>query len=139
MTVLRARSAAIGRISSASRTPFLVVTSVMHFYAMRPAKHRIDPRAHAARRNFEHFADERVTSFQLPDGLRLPGTSMPAIFACLSKDEKRNTLIVDDVLASLESGRNPLVLTERRDHLEYFAARFKGAARNGISWCCEAG
>jgi superfamily II DNA or RNA helicase len=30
----------------------------------------------------------------------------------------------------LEAGRNPLVLTERRDHLEYLAARFKGAARN---------
>jgi hypothetical protein len=95
-----------------------------------PARHRVDPRAQAARRSFEHFVDERVTSFQLPEELRLPGTSMPAIFASLSKDEKRNTLIVDDVLAALEAGRNPLVLTERRDHLEYFAAAFKGAARN---------
>ena len=55
---------------------------------------------------------------------------MPTIFAALSKDEQRNTCIIDDVLAALEAGRNPLVLTERRDHLEYLAARFKGAARN---------
>jgi superfamily II DNA or RNA helicase len=55
---------------------------------------------------------------------------MPAIFAALSKDELRNTRIIDDVLAALEAGRNPLVLTERRDHLEYLAACFKGAARN---------
>lgn len=55
---------------------------------------------------------------------------MPAIFACCRKDERRNTLIVDDVLASLEAGRNPLVLTERRDYLEYFADCFKNAARN---------
>jgi superfamily II DNA or RNA helicase len=100
------------------------------FMQCGPARHRVDTRAQAARRNFEHFVDERVTSFQLPEELRLPGTSMPAIFACLSKDEKRNTFIVDDVLASLEAGRNPLVLTERRDHLEYFATCFKGAARN---------
>ena len=100
------------------------------FMQCGPARHRVDPRAQAARRNFEHFVDEHVTSFQLPVELQSPGTSMPAIFACLSKDERRNTLIVDDVLASLEAGRNPLVLTERRDHLEYFAACFKGAARN---------
>jgi len=55
---------------------------------------------------------------------------MPAIFAALAKDEARNTLIVDDVLAALEAGRNPLLLTERRDHLEYLASCFKGAARN---------
>lgn len=55
---------------------------------------------------------------------------MPSIFAALSKDERRNTYIVDDVLAALEAGRNPLVLTERRDHLEDLAARFKGAAKN---------
>ena len=42
---------------------------------------------------------------------------MPAIFAALAKDEARNTLIIDDVLAVLEAGRNPLLLTERRDHL----------------------
>ena len=100
------------------------------FMQCGPARHRVDPRAQAARRSFEHFVDERVTSFQLPEELRLPGTSMPAIFASLSKDERRNTLIVDDVLTSLEAGRNPLVLTERRDHLEYFAAAFKGSARN---------
>ena len=55
---------------------------------------------------------------------------MPAIFAALAKDEARNTLIIDDVLAALEAGRNPLLLTERRDHLEYLASCFKGAARN---------
>jgi superfamily II DNA or RNA helicase len=100
------------------------------FMQCGPARFRVDPRSQAAQRGFEHFVEERRTSFRLPSELQVPGTSMPAIFAALSKDEQRNTCIIDDVLAALEAGRNPLVLTERRDHLEYLAARFKGAARN---------
>jgi superfamily II DNA or RNA helicase len=100
------------------------------FMQCGPARFRVDPRAQAAQRGFEHFVEERRTSFRLPAELQAPGTSMPAIFAALSKDEQRNTCIIDDVLAALEAGRNPLVLTERREHLEYLAAHFKGAARN---------
>jgi superfamily II DNA or RNA helicase len=100
------------------------------FMQCGPVRFRVDPRAQAAQRGFEHFVEERRTSFRLPAELQAPGTSIPAIFAALSKDEQRNTCIIDDVLAALEAGRNPLVLTERRDHLEYLAARFKGAARN---------
>ena len=94
------------------------------FMQCGPVRFRVDPRAQAAQRGFEHFVEERPTSFRLPVELQAPGTSMPAIFAALSKDEPRNTLIIDDVLAALEAGRNPLVLTERRDHLEYLAACF---------------
>ncbi len=100
------------------------------FMQCGPARYRVDPRAQAAQRGFEHVVEERRTPFRLPPELHAPGASMPAIFAALSKDEQRNTRIIDDVLAALEAGRNPLVLTERRDHLEYLAARFKGAARN---------
>jgi len=38
--------------------------------------------------------------------------------------------IVDDVISALEEGRSPLLLTERRDHLEFFAARLKHFARH---------
>ena len=103
------------------------------FMQCGPVRHRVDPRSQAARRTFQHFVHpERVTAFRLPVELQLPGTSIPAIFAALAKDETRNTLIVDDVLAALEAGRNPLVLTERRDHLDYLAQCFKGSARNII-------
>jgi len=100
------------------------------FMQCGPVRHRVDPRTQAARRSFQHFVHERITMFRLPPELQTPGTSMPAIFAALSRDDDRNLLIIDDVLASLEAGRNPLVLTERRDHLEYLANCFKGAARN---------
>ena len=55
---------------------------------------------------------------------------MTALYAALAQDQKRNDLIFDDVLLSLEAGRRPVILTERRDHLEYFRARLEKFTRN---------
>lgn len=49
---------------------------------------------------------------------------MPALYAALAADTTRNDLIFDDVLRALEDGRSPIVLTERRDHLDHFHDRF---------------
>jgi len=38
-------------------------------------------------------------------------------------------MILDDVIRALEEGRSPIVLTERKDHLEYFASRLERVAR----------
>jgi superfamily II DNA or RNA helicase len=100
------------------------------FMQCGPIRHRVDPRSQAARRSFGHFVKERRTAFQLPAELQGPVISMPAIFAAIAKDERRNVMIIDDVLAALEAGRNPVVLTERRDHLDYLHSCFKGAAKN---------
>ena len=55
---------------------------------------------------------------------------MPAIYAAIAQDESRNNLIFDDVLKALEAKRSPIVLTERRDHLEYLQGRFSRFVRN---------
>ncbi len=47
------------------------------------------------------------------------------IYAQLASDEGRNRLILDDVVRALEEGRSPLLLTERRDHVAYFAERLR--------------
>jgi superfamily II DNA or RNA helicase len=57
-----------------------------------------------------------------------PGIS--AIYAALAQDEARNDLIFDDVLKALEARRSPVVLTERRDHLEYLEKRLSRFVRN---------
>jgi hypothetical protein len=56
--------------------------------------------------------------------------SMPAIYSALGRDEARNSVIFDDVLTALEAGRCPLILTERRDHLETLRVRFGRFTRN---------
>lgn len=55
---------------------------------------------------------------------------MPAVYAAIARDELRNNLIFDDVLKALEAKRSPVVLTERRDHLEYLQVRFSRFVRN---------
>ncbi len=41
-----------------------------------------------------------------------------ALYQDLIKDEARNRRIIDDVVECVNSGRSPLVLTERNDHLD---------------------
>ena len=57
---------------------------------------------------------------------------MPAIYAALAQDSQRNDLIFDDVLKSLEAKRSPVVLTERKDHLEYLRNRFSPFVKNHL-------
>jgi superfamily II DNA or RNA helicase len=101
------------------------------FMQCGPVRFRVDAKAQAERRGFEHRVQVRATDFQLPTQLqgqeRVP---MPQLYAALAADEARNELIFDDVLAALEAGRSPLVLTERRDHLEALQLRFERFAKN---------
>jgi superfamily II DNA or RNA helicase len=55
---------------------------------------------------------------------------MTALYAALASDEKRNDLIFDDVLQSLEARRRPVILTERRDHLDHLRGRFEKVTKN---------
>ncbi len=43
------------------------------------------------------------------------------LYAALAADKQRNALIVSDILSALEESRVPLVLTERKDHLDILA------------------
>jgi superfamily II DNA or RNA helicase len=100
------------------------------FMQCGPVRHRVDAKSQAAQRSFEHRVRLRETGFQLPPEMTTDRLSITAIYAALAQDETRNTLIFDDVLIALESGRSPIVLTERRDHLETLRCRFKSFARN---------
>jgi superfamily II DNA or RNA helicase len=101
------------------------------FMQCGPVRHRVDARAQAAGRGIVHRAKTRSTQFQLPPPLAdLDRPAMPAIYAAIAQDESRNNLIFDDVLKALEVKRSPIVLTERRDHLEYLQGRFSRFVRN---------
>ena len=39
-------------------------------------------------------------------------------------------MIFDDILATLDAGRSPLLITERKEHLVYFADRLSRFAKN---------
>jgi superfamily II DNA or RNA helicase len=94
------------------------------------SRHRVDARAQAAARPFDHKVIFRRTGFRLdlsnPDGK----LAVQELYARLAGDQARNDLIFDDILSALEAGRSPVVITERKDHLESLAARLSRFARN---------
>ena len=101
------------------------------FMQCGPVRHRVDAKAQAAERGIRHRARDRLTQFELPTSLAATERpSMPAIYAALAQDIARNDLIFDDVLKSLEAKRSPIVLTERKDHLDYLQNRFSSFVRN---------
>jgi superfamily II DNA or RNA helicase len=95
-----------------------------------PVRFSVDSKHHAARRPFDHRVVMRDTAFRLDSAAA--GMGIQQIYQALAENEARNSLILDDVVAALEEGRSPIVLTERRDHLEYFAERLRGLVPNLI-------
>ena len=69
----------------------------------------------------------------MPAGWRAPPASV--VYGLLAGDERRNALILDDVIGSLEAGRSPIVLTERKDHLlaEHFPRPLPDEAEPGFA------
>jgi superfamily II DNA or RNA helicase len=92
-----------------------------------PVRFAIDPKSHAAQRPFAHKLVVRQTGFKTSS--ETP-PSIQELYAALAADEKRNRLILDDVIQALEEGRSPILLTERKDHLEYFAVQLEKFARH---------
>ena len=96
-----------------------------------PVRYRVDAKSQAATRSFSHKVRLRETGFRLrPDQETQGPSQMTVLYAALAQDAKRNDLIFDDVLLSLEAGRRPVILTERRDHLDHLRARFEKFTRH---------
>lgn len=93
-----------------------------------PVRFSVDGKSQAGRRPFEHRLIIRETAFRLASAEQLPGVQ--EIYAAVAKDERRNEMILNDVIRALEDGRSPILLTERKDHLEYFATRLERVARH---------
>ena len=70
-------------------------------------------------------------SSERPDIAFLP-TKLFTIYRELASDAKRNDLILNDVIRAVTQGRSPILLTERKDHLEFFAEQLRGFVRHLI-------
>ena len=93
-----------------------------------PVRFAIDAKSQPAKRPFEHRLIARETAFRATN----PEAKIQELYALLAHDEARNRMIVNDVIGALEEGRSPLLLTERTDHLDYFAAELSRVARHVI-------
>ncbi len=80
-------------------------------------------------RPFDHEVSPQKTGFKLPAETE----AIHEIYAYLAQSQERNQKIVQDVKASLASGRSPLVLTERKDHLFLLAEQLSGCTEHIIT------
>jgi hypothetical protein len=95
-----------------------------------PVRFRVDAKSQAARRPFHHKLIVRETEFHL--SIDSPNAGIQEIYRVIANDAARNTDILNDVLSAIQEGRSPILLTERKDHLEFFAERLRGFVRHLI-------
>ena len=105
------------------------------FMQCGPIRHHIDAKKQARKRRFSHFVTLRRTEFELP--LRLSGERgklpIQTVYTELVTDSARNEMIVADVMTVLKAGRSPVILTERKEHVAFFANRLSYLSPNIIS------
>lgn len=95
-----------------------------------PIRFRVDAKSQVARRPFRHKLIVRETAFQTTADTAYG--SIQDIYRSIANDAARNADILNDVISALQEGRSPILLTERKDHLEYFAERLGGFVRHLI-------
>lgn len=104
------------------------------FMQCGPIRFKVCDRKQAAERPFQHRVVVRETDIQLPDDLKqeTTRTTIHQIYALLIADQARNDLIVNDILSALRQKRSPVVITERKGHLNYLFSRLDGKVKNLI-------
>ncbi|MBM4272389.1 MAG: DEAD/DEAH box helicase [Deltaproteobacteria bacterium] len=102
------------------------------FMQCGPVRYNVSARKQAVERPFSHHVITRRTHFKYDPPVSEHAIAITDIYTALVQDADRNEMIFDDVLKSLEKGRSPLVITERKDHLDFLAERFSKFARNVI-------
>jgi len=91
------------------------------FMQCGPVRHRVDARAQAAARPFEHTVLVRPTAFQSASSTGSDKRiEFQALYQLLVDDDTRNRAICDEIVDAVRDGRSPLILTERNEHLDRF-------------------
>src|SRR5271166_2880280 len=112
--------------------PVNVTMPPIIFMQCGPVRHRVEARTQATARPFEHMVIFRRTEFQIPRNQPDEKPPIQELYAKLAQDSARNDMIFDDILSALEAGRSPVVITERKDHLELLAGRLSKFAKNVV-------
>jgi superfamily II DNA or RNA helicase len=102
------------------------------FMQCGPVRYRVDARRQAASRPFSHRVIVKKTAFRAERQKAEAPASIQELYGLLAQNEARNEMIFDDVLSALEAGRSPVVITERKDHLQAISERLAKFVKNVI-------
>ena len=97
-------------------------------------RYHVDAKLQAEKRPFDHYVIPRYTKFRLSTATieKFERPPIQTVYAELSNDETRNQMIFDDVLHALEAKRSPVILTERKEHVAFFAKCLRAFVKNII-------
>lgn len=100
------------------------------FMQCGPIRFTTDAKSQIANQSFDRFLIPRFTSYNsiLEDRL-----SIATLYKYLSEDEIRNNLIVEDACKAVNTGRTPIILTNRTAHVSVLAEKLKATIKNVIS------
>ena len=100
------------------------------FMQCGPIRFTTDVKSQIAKQSFDRFLIPRFTSYNsiLEDRL-----SIATLYKYLSEDEIRNNLIVEDICKAVNTGRTPIILTNRTAHVSVLAEKLKATIKNVIS------
>lgn len=99
------------------------------FMQLGPVRFKLTAKQRAAQQSFRHLIYPRFTGMANLSGEEM---KIQEAYAAIVHDERRNTLIVNDVLACVSEGRTPLILTRYRDHADELYKLLKNKVRNLI-------
>lgn len=101
------------------------------FMQCGPIRYKVDAKKQALLRPFDHKVVLKNTEFSLQTAIEQK-PSMSQIYSEIANDDRRNMLIIADVLQSLKSGSSPLILTQRKEHAAFFEQYLSQFCRNVI-------
>ena len=103
------------------------------FMQCGPARYRVTARQGIATHPFSHRVIFRETGFTIPQNIKEKDLKIHEIYKALFNNEPRNDVIFEDVMKCIaEEKRSPLLISERREHIEIFAIRFRPLVKNVI-------
>lgn len=92
-----------------------------------PVRHKIASKTNATESSFSQRLITRTTNFSCQWS---EGDPITTIWPILISDEARNEMICDDVLQNLRERRSPIILTERKEHLELLRTRLQQSVKH---------
>ena len=100
------------------------------FMQCGPIRFSADAKSQIAKQSFDRYLIPRFTTYR---SITEDRQTITAIYQSLSEDTVRNNLIVNDICKVVDSGRTPIILTNRTSHVTLLAEKLKNTIPNVIT------
>ena len=100
------------------------------FMQCGPIRFSADAKSQITKQSFDRYLIPRFTSYR---SITEDRQTITAMYQSLSEDTVRNNLIVNDICKVVDSGRTPIILTNRTSHVTLLAEKLKNTIPNVIT------